>query len=121
MISGFGYRSYSADRDKFKAALQDSQEFLAYMMGHNATLGRSATMGAAAGTMGHMPGSNTIGLGTLGQSGPPSLLVANLRHALSQALQQNSLMRAKLHRIHADSDLADLQIVRLLKNLAPGG
>ena len=70
----FDCRSYSADRDKFKAALQDSQEFMAYMMGHNATLpGRSATLGG--GAMGPIPGTGTIGLGTLGQSGPPSLLV----------------------------------------------
>ena len=89
---------------------------MAYMMGHNGTLpGRSATMGA--GTMGPMTaGAGTIGLGTLGHSGPPSLLVANLRHALTTALQQNSLMRAKLHRIHADSDLADLQPVNPLFN-----
>jgi hypothetical protein len=86
---------------------QDSQEFMAYMMGHNGTLpGRSATLGG--GTLGGMAGSGTIGLGTLGQSGPPSLLVANLRHALTQAMQQNSLMRAKLQKIHADSDFSDL-------------
>ena len=105
-------RSYTADRDRFKAQLQDSQEFMAYMMGHNATLGRNATIGG--GTMSHLPGSAaTIGLGTLGHSGPPSLLLANLRHVLAQALQQNSLMRAKLQRIHADSDFNDLQPVNL--------
>jgi hypothetical protein len=100
--------------------LQDAQEFMAYMMGHNGTLpGRSATMGA--GTMGPMQGTGTIGLGTLGHNGPPSLLVANLRHALTTALQQNSLMRAKLNRIHGDSDLSDLQSVSILYLINRGG
>jgi hypothetical protein len=39
---------------------------MAYMMGHNATLGRSTTLGGG-GTMGILPGTGTIGLGTLGQ------------------------------------------------------
>jgi hypothetical protein len=103
------FRSYTADRDKFKVALQDSQEFMSYMMGHNATLGRSTTLGG--GTMGPMPGTGTIGLGTLGHSGPPSLLINSLRTTLATALQQNSLMRAKLQKIHADSDFGDLQPV----------
>ena len=79
------------------------------MMGHNATLGRSTTLGG--GTMGPMPGTGTIGLGTLGHSGPPSLLINSLRSTLATALQQNSLMRAKLQKIHADSDFGDLQPV----------
>lgn len=112
-------RSYTADRDRFKASLLDSQEFMAYMMGHSTLPGRSATIGGS--SMGPIPGAATIGLGTLGQSGPPSLMVANLRHALAQALQQNSLMRQRLHRIHADSDIADLQMVSAPMETLPRG
>jgi hypothetical protein len=46
---------------------------MTYMMGHSTLPGRSATIGSN--TLGHVANSGTFGLGTLGPSGPSSIMV----------------------------------------------
>ena len=87
-------RSYTADRDRLRACLDSSFEYLSAMP-KSSTLG-----GAGGGGGGSGPGSNVA-------------LVASLRQSLNQAMQQNAVLRAKLQKIHMDSDLADLPAVRL--------
>ena len=52
-------------------------------------------------------------LGGGGGSGPGSniALIAGLRQTLAQAMQQNAMMRARLQKIHIDSEVADLPAV----------
>ncbi len=51
--------------------------------------------------------------GTLGP-GSNVAVIASLRQALNQAMQQNSMLRARLQKIHLDSDVGDLPLVRSL-------
>ena len=52
-------------------------------------------------------------MGGGGGSGPGSniALIASLKQSLGQAMQQNSMMRARLQKIHIDSEVADLPSV----------
>lgn len=38
-------------------------------------------------------------------------LVASLKQTLNQALQQNAMLKARLQKIHLDSDVGDLPVV----------
>ena len=60
----------------------------------------------------HASKSATLGGG--GGSGPGSniALIASLKQSLSHAMQQNSMMRARLQKIHIDSDVSDVPSVR---------
>ncbi len=71
-------RSYTADRDKLKAAISMQEEQI-LMQAKTSTLGSSSHQQAAP-----------------------------LRQALNQALQQNASLRAKLQKIHMDADVSDL-------------
>ncbi|XP_059093305.1 oxysterol-binding protein-related protein 3-like [Tigriopus californicus] len=76
-------RSFSADKDRLKSAMETTL----YEM--NAS--KAATIGGA-------------GTGTAGNMA----MISSLRQSLNQALQQNSTLRAKLQKIHLDSDVGDL-------------
>ena len=52
-------------------------------------------------------------LGGGGGSGPGSniALITSLKQSLGQAMQQNSMMRARLQKIHIDSEVGDMPSV----------
>ena len=74
-------RKYTADRDRLKQALE-TMEY------NNNLMGKSSTIG-----------SNSMAI------------VASLKQSLSQALQQNSMLRGRLQKIHLDSDISDLPMI----------
>ena len=49
-----------------------------------------------------------------GNSGGNVAMIASLRQSLNLAMQQNSMLRARLNKIHLESDIGDLQAVSAL-------
>jgi hypothetical protein len=74
-------RNYSGDRDRLKAAIIQNEEQQSIFQAANKTS-----------TMGHQQ-------------------IAPLRQALNQQLQQNQMLRAKLQKIHMDSEITDFKMV----------
>lgn len=77
-------RNYSADRDKVKALVNATDEQLQQQ--------KTATLG----------------------QGSQHQQVAQLRNALNQSLQQNSMLKARLQKIHLDADVSDIMTVNPL-------
>ncbi len=88
-VSGL-MRSYTCDRDRLRSALEAVE--------YQQQMSKTGTLGGSSG-----PGSNVA-------------LIASLRQSLNQAMQQNSMLRARLQKIHLDSDLGDLPMVRQLRD-----
>ncbi len=85
-VSGL-IRSYSADKDRLKSAMEQLE--------YQAHASKAGTLGGGGGSG---PGSNVA-------------LIASLRQSLNQAMQQNSVLRAKLQKIHLDSDVSEIPTV----------
>ncbi len=81
-------RSYTADRDRLRSALE-AFDYQTQMMSKTGTLGAGA-----GGTIGSGPGSNVA-------------LIASLRQSLNHSMQQNSMLRTRLQKIHLDSDIGE--------------
>ncbi|CAM6053555.1 unnamed protein product [Sphagnum tenellum] len=56
---------------------------------------------------------NNMGKTSTMSGGGNFALVASLRQSLNQAMQQNSMLRSRLQKIHMDSDVADLPLVSI--------